>query len=168
MLVTPSLDDLLEGVIVSLQSDILPNLSNPKAIASLGIAQAVIQMVRQALPVQAAQLVEEHNGMAQVLRDVAAAVADVPGPAAEAIRTRGAELGGKADLPAPLALETIAAAHKELGQALVDTLVDLDLLITAGDERAARGLALLREHLAQRAVRDVQTLLVGAGMIGRG
>ncbi len=168
MLTAPSLDELLEGVIIGLQNEIMPALTNPKDQATAGMMQAVIQQVRQTLGVFDQYLAEEHNGMTETLRKVAATIGGTPGPEAEAIRARAATLGTRPNLPIPLARADVAAAHKELGDALVATLTDLDALQRSGNEAADAALDVLRAHWGPRYKRDVETILVGAGMIGRG
>jgi hypothetical protein len=168
MLTAPSIDDLLEGVIIGLQNEIIPALSNPKDIATAGMMQAVIQQVRQTLANFDIYLADEHNGMTETLRKVAAELGGATGPEADAIRTRAATLGARPNLPIPLPRAEVAAAHNELGDALVDTLTDLDTLQRAGNSAADRALEILRAHWGPRYKRDVETMLVGAGMIGRG
>ena len=46
---SPSIDQMLEGVLISISTDIIPNLLNPKAHASAQMMQSVIQGVRQLL-----------------------------------------------------------------------------------------------------------------------
>jgi hypothetical protein len=65
---------MLEGVLISISTDILPNVVNPKAAASAQMMQSIIQGIRQLLPVYDQYLAEEHNQMMGVLRDVAAAI----------------------------------------------------------------------------------------------
>ena len=57
MYTAPSPDDVLEGVIISLQNDVLPNLTNAKAQVSLVMAQALLQMLRQQWPLILRELV---------------------------------------------------------------------------------------------------------------
>ncbi|MFN0093381.1 MAG: hypothetical protein ACKVVT_01195 [Dehalococcoidia bacterium] len=165
---SPSVDDILEGVIVSLQNDIAPAITNPKLQATLGMMQALLQQVRQTLPVQDKLYAEEHNDMTRVLREVAAATHTATGPAADSIRGRAAALGARPDFPAPTDPETLRLAHGELSRGLVDAMKDLDVLQREGDEAADRALDIVRSHLAKRYVRDVEVLVVGQGLIGRG
>ena len=79
---------MLEGVIISISTDIVPNLVNPKAHATAQMMQSILQGVRQLLPVYDQYLAEEHNQMLGVLREVAATIGDSAGPAAERIRDR--------------------------------------------------------------------------------
>ena len=165
---SPSIDQLLEGVLISISTDIIPNLLNPKAHASAQMMQSVIQGVRQLLPVYDQYIAEEHNQMMQVLRDVATQIGETSGPAADRIRERASTLGARDELPIPLAREQMMAAHRELGFALRDTMIDIDELQRAGIADADAGLQTLREHIGPRTMRDVQTFLVGEGMVGRG
>jgi len=164
----PTIDDLLEGVIVSLQNEIMPFVSSPKAQAMCQMMQSLVQEVRQALPVYDTYIAQEHNEMTQVLCDVAAALGDTTGPEADRIRARAATLGALANVPMPADREPIRAAHRELGYALQDCMTDLDVLQRAGSTRADTALQSIRAHIMPRIVRDVETLTVGAGMAGRG
>ena len=76
MMTNPTLDDLLEGLIVSLENEIMPHVSSPKAHVMCQMVQSLIQEVRQALPVYDTYVAQEHNEMTQVLRDVAGALGD--------------------------------------------------------------------------------------------
>jgi hypothetical protein len=165
---SPSIDQLLEGVLISISTDIIPNLVNPKAHASAQMMQSIIQGVRQLLPVYDQYLAEEHNQMMKVLRDVADTIGESSGPAAERIRERASTLGAGDELPIPLDREAVMAAHRELGHALQDSMIDLDELQRAGDTGADAGLCVLRDHFGPRIVRDVQTFLVGDALVGRG
>lgn len=168
MFTSPSIDDLLDGLICALQDDIVPNVTNAKAYATALMMQSVIQQIRQVLPVQAGYLVDEHNAMIKVLRDTADALDGAGGAEADRVRERAIELGSRADLPTPLAPDLIAASHRELTSAIVANMTDLDVLQRAGDARADEALRVMRAHLGPRYIRDVQTVIVGAGMIGRG
>jgi len=168
MMTNPTLDDLLEGLIVSLQNEIMPHVSSPKAHVMCQMVQSLIQEVRQALPVYDIYIAEEHNGMIQVLRDVAAALGDSTGPEADRIRARATTLGALADVPMPADQEPSRAAHRELGYALQDCITDLDVLQRAGNTRADTALQSIRAHIMPRIVRDVETLTIAGGMAGRG
>ncbi len=159
---------MLEGVIVSISTDIVPNLVNPKAHATAQMMQSILQGVRQLLPVYDQYLAEEHNQMMDVLRDVAATIGDSAGPAAERIRDRAATLGQADEVPIPLDRDVVMAAHRALGLALQDDMIDLDELQRTGDTDADVALDVIRAHLGPRLVRDVQTFLVGDAMVGRG
>ncbi|MBI2767220.1 MAG: hypothetical protein HYX53_15090 [Chloroflexi bacterium] len=168
MYTTPSPDELIEGVIVSLANDVMPAVTNAKAQATVAMAQAVLQQVRQTLPIYHQYLADEHNGMTRVFREVAALIGEAPGQAADAIRARARTLGARADYPEVVDPAALMAAHKACSQGLVDTLRDLDTLQRAGSTGAGHALATVRGHLGPRYARDAATLIVGAGMVGRG
>jgi len=106
--------------------------------------------------------------MMGVLRDVAGAIGDSSGAAADRIRERAATLGQGDEIPIPLEREVVMAAHRQLGLALQDSMIDLDELQRAGDSDADAGLQMVREHMGPRIMRDVQTFLVGDALLGRG
>jgi len=165
---SPSIDQMLEGVLISISTDIIPNLVNPKAHASAQMMQSVIQGVRQLLPVYDQYLAEEHNQMMEVLREVAGAIDGSTGSAADRIRERATTLGAGDDVPIPLDRDVVMAAHRELGFALQETMVDLDELQRAGEDDADAALDIVRGHMGPRIMRDVQTFLVGDALLGRG
>lgn len=165
---TPSVDQILEGLILALDDEILPALNNPKAYATAQMMQSLIQSVRQTLPVMDQQLIEEHNDMIRTLGDTAEALGDVPGEAAERVRERAATFGRIEPLPAPIDRATVVEAHTELGRAIEATFVDLDELQRAGVSAADDALQVVRGHLGPRYVRDAATIMVGAGFVGRG
>jgi hypothetical protein len=165
---SPSIDQMLEGVLISISTDILPNVVNPKAAASAQMMQSIIQGIRQLLPVYDQYLAEEHNEMMKVLRDVAGAIEGSSGAAADRIRERAATLGHGDEIPIPLDRDAVMSAHRELGFALQQTMIDLDELQRAGDTDADAGLRTVREHMGPRIMRDVQTFLVGDALLGRG
>lgn len=164
----PTADDILEGVILAIETDIVPALANPKAHATAAMIQALLQSLRQQLPVVDGYMVEEHNDMLRVLRETAAALGDISSPAADRIRDRADTLGAGPDRPPLPDLDELRAAHRELGQALEADMLDLDELQRAGETRADEALQVIRAHLAPRYLRDVATVAVGAGMLGRG
>jgi hypothetical protein len=164
---SPSIDKLLEGVLISISTDIIPNLVNPKAHASAQMMQSIIQGVRQLLPVYDQYLAEEHNAMMELLRNVAAQLDATPGDVADRIRERAATLGAGDELPIPLDRDTVMAAHRALGDAMQQTMVDLDQLQRDGNTDADAGLELIRGHMGPRIMRDVQTFLVGDALVGR-
>ena len=126
---SPSIDDLLAGVIMGIDDDLLPALGNPKAQATAVMMQSILQGIRQLLPVHDVHLVDEHNAMTAVLRDAATSLADVTGPAADRIRERASTLGELDDLPPPLDRDAVSRTHRELGHALEATMVDVDELV---------------------------------------
>ena len=159
---------MLEGVLISISTDIIPNVVNPKAHATAQMMQSIIQGVRQLLPVYDQYLAEEHNQMMEVLRDVAARLEGTSGKAVERISERATTLGAGDEVPVPLDRDVVMAAHRELGFALQATVVDLDELQRAGNAEADEALGILRGYMGPRLVRDVQTFLVGDAMVGRG
>ncbi len=165
---SPSIDQMLEGVLISISTDILPNVVNPKAAATAQMMQSVIQGIRQLLPVYDQYLAEEHNQMLGVLREVAGTIVGSSGPAADRIRERAAALANSAELPMPLDRDAVMAAHRRLGVALQESMIDLDELQRAGDTDADAGLEAIRGHLGPRIARDTQTFLVGDALLGRG
>lgn len=168
---SPSVDDMLEGVIAGLQHEVMPYLTNAKAGAAVVMMQSVLQAVRQILPVRAGYVVEEHNDMTRTLREAAAHLADVTGAEADRIRERAATLGLLADLPTPPDAAEINAAYGELTQALESTIADLDVIQRGGGAPAAaadEALNIVRAHLAPRYLRDMMTISVGDGFVGRG
>jgi len=159
---------MLEGVLISISTDIIPNVVNPKAHASAQMMQSIIQGIRQLLPVYDQYLAEEHNEMMGVLRDVAERVGGASGEAADRIRERASTLGIGDEVPIPLDRDVMMTAHRELGFALQATMIDLDELQRAGNADADRGLEIVRDHMGPRLMRDVQTFLVGDALLGRG
>lgn len=164
----PSIDDILEGLIIAIADDIIPDLTSLKAHATAQMMQAMLQGLRQVLPVYETYLVDEHNDMTRVLRDVAATIADTSGPAADRIRERATTMGTWADRPAPADCDELTAAHRSLGDALATTMVDLDELQRDGCTAADDALGIVRGHLGPRYLRDTLTFAVGGGMVGRG
>jgi len=165
---SPSIDQMLEGVLISINSDIVPNLVNPKAHASAQMMQSIIQGIRQLLPVYDQYLAEEHNEMMEVLRRVADTIDGSTGSATDRIRERANTLGAGDEVPIPLEREVVMAAHRELGFSLQATMIDLDELQREGNADADAALDVVRGHLGPRLVRDVQTFLVGDALLGRG
>jgi len=165
---SPSIDQMLEGVLISISSDIIPNLVNPKAHASAQMMQSIIQGIRQLLPVYDQYLAEEHNEMMEVLRRVADTIDGSTGSATDRIRERANTLGAGDEVPIPLEREVVMAAHRELGFSLQATMIDLDELQREGNADADAALDVVRGHLGPRLVRDVQTFLVGDALLGRG
>ena len=159
---------MLEGVLISISTDIIPNVVNPKAHASAQMMQSIIQGIRQLLPVYDQYLAEEHNQMMAVLRQIAEQLDGTTGEAADRIRERATTLGAGDEVPIPLDRDVVMAAHRELGSSLQATLADLDELQRNGDADADAGLDILRGHMGPRLVRDVQTFLVGDALLGRG
>ncbi len=168
MITSPTIDDLLEGVIMAVETDILPHLDDAKAQASAQMMQSLLQGVRQLLPGYEASLVHEHNAMNAALRDAAAVLADVSGPEADRMRERAASLGASDDLPAPTDAEQTRLAHVERSTAIRDCLYDLDVLQQAGVEAAEESLNILRAMLAPQYLHYMATFPMQGGMLGRG
>jgi hypothetical protein len=168
MITTPNIEQLIEGVIVAIGNDILPNLDNDKAVATAAMAQSVLAGVCQMLPQYDRNIVQEHNEMAGVLRDAAAALGDASGDAADRVRERGAGPGSSADLPDMPDVDANRAAHRALSTAIADSLADLDELIRADVAGADDALQIVRGHLGPRCVRFATAISVEGGMIGRG
>lgn len=165
---SPSIDDLLAGVIVAIETDIVPELQTMKGHATAQMMQSLLQGVRQLLPVYDAYVVDEHNDMTAVLRDMAATLDSVDGDAADRIRARAATLGSWPDLPAPLDQAAVITAHRALSEALADSMRDLDELQRDGVDAADTALDIMRGHLGPRYVRDTRTFCIDGGMLGRG
>lgn len=166
---SPNIDDLIEGVILAIGDEILPNLAaSPKAQATAAMAQAVLQSVRQMLEVAETNLTLDHNEMTAAFRQMNEDLADATGDAADRVRERCAQFDALPDLPEPPDWEAIRATHLELGRALEASMSDLDELIRAGEPGADAALTSLRTHLSERYKRDVAATVAGEGMIGRG
>ena len=165
---TPTVDDILEGLIVALQNEIIPHLGNPKSMATAMMMQSLIQQVRQVLPMMDAAVAQEHNQMTQTLRDVATMLGDVSGPEADRIRDRAATLGALADVPVPVDQAPVRESHSRLGYGLQETIADLDVLQRAGHASADAALQRLREYLMPTILNNIAAISVGGGMVGRG
>ena len=168
MMTKPLVDDLLEGLIIALENEIIPFITSPKAQSTGLMMQSIIQEIRQILPVFDTYIAIEHNQMTQVLKDMSAAIEGVSGPEADRIRDRAKTLGVRPDVVVPEDQAPIRESHRELGYALQENMTDLDVLQRAGEAKADVALQILRTHLMPRIVRDVETLTVGAGVAGRG
>jgi predicted signal transduction protein with EAL and GGDEF domain len=154
---TPSIDDLLEGLIVGLQNEIIPHLSNAKSVATAMMMQSLIQQVRQVLPMLDASVAHEHNEMTRTLREVASLLGE-----------RAASLGSRADVAIPADQTPVRAAHAQLGYGLQDTISDLDVLQRAGHATADAALHRVREFLMPTIMQNIAAISIGGGMIGRG
>jgi hypothetical protein len=168
MWTSPSTTELIEGILISLNKDILPELQSQKAQTSAVMIQVLLQSIAQKAPVEQQMMAREHNDMTATLRDIATIMGDSPRPAAERIRQRAKDLGQRPDMAEIPSYETISTDHFELSTSLVRTLDDLDELIRGGDETAQKALLRLRAHLGPRTMQEFGTYIVGAGMAGRG
>ncbi|MCE2735881.1 MAG: hypothetical protein LW600_05245 [Ilumatobacteraceae bacterium] len=135
---TPSIDDLLEGLIVGLQNEIIPHLSNAKSVATAMMMQSLTLL------------------------------GDVPGPEADRIRARAASLGSLADVAIPADQAPVREAHAQLGYGLQDTISDLDVLQRGGHATADAALNRVREFLMPTIMQNIAAISIGGGMIGRG
>lgn len=168
MYTTPSIADMVEGILVSLNNDILPDLQSQKAQTCAIMMQTMLQCIAQLAPVQQQLMAAEHNDMTATLRDIAAIVGESGGEAAGRIRTRAQTLGARPDTTPIPTYDEIATDHRELSQGIVDTLDDLDELIRGGNETGEAALQRLRQHLGPRTLQEYATFVVGQGMAGRG
>lgn len=168
MLTTPSADDVLEGVIYTLQTDILPNVVTEKAQVEVVMIQAMLQMVRQVIPVFQQNVARECNEMHALYRDMGAIIGESAGEEADRMRARARDFGQRTDFPVIPSYEALVAEHNELSQGLVDCVRDLDAMARAGNEVAEKALQRMRAHLGPRILSDFGTMVVGAGMAGRG
>ena len=164
---TPSIDELLEGLIFALSDEILPYLTNEKSQATAVMMQSVIQEIRQLLPVFDVYVAKEHNEMTKVLRDVASLVGSINSEAALRISERGSTLGAVVDVTVP-ENNDVNRAHRALGFALQDTLRDLDELQRKGFSVADDALDTVRSYLYPTFVRYANTVSIEGGMVGRG
>ena len=165
---SPTFDDILEGVIAGIGDNLLPAIDNPKAQATAMMMQSLLQGLRQQLPDYDTNIAGEHNEMIQVFNDMAEALGDAQGPAADRIRAAASEFGQRAPLPMPVPRVETTAAHHELSRGLEQAMIDLDELQQAGDARADEALLVMRTHLSPRFVRDVTNWQAAEGFIGRG
>lgn len=165
---TPTIDDILEGLIVALNNEIIPHLSNAKSVATAMMMQSLIQQVRQVMPMLDASIAKEHNEMTRTLRDVAELLGNVEGPEADRIRERASSLGSIADVAIPADQAPVHQAHALLGYGLQDTITDLDVLQRAGHATADAALQRVREFLMPTILQNIAAISIGGGMIGRG
>lgn len=168
MITSPTIDDMLEGVIVAIETDILPNLDDQTAQASAQMMQSLLQGVRQLLPTYESSLVDEHNAMNAALLKAAAALAQVQGSEANRIRERASLLGAADDLPAPADVEQTRLAHRSRAEAIRDCLYDLDVMQRAGVQAADESLDILRAMLTPQYLHYMGTFPMQGGMLGRG
>ena len=168
MFTKPSPADMIDGVIASLNRDIMPELTSQKAVVAVIMMQTLLEGVKQRIPVELQLMATEHNQMVALCRQMAATIGDSAGPAADRMRKRAATLGARAELPPVPAYEELMATYREFSEGLIETLDDLDTLIQAGNARAEAALQELRTYLGTRSVSELTTYMVGAGMAGRG
>ena len=165
---SPTIEEMLDGVILAITNDILPNLEVPKAVASAAMMQSLLQGIKQMVPVYDGYVVEEHNAMPAVFANAAAALEGVDGEAADRIRERASQFSSVEEVPAPPEMGPVRAAHREMSMALRDTIIDIDELQRAGIPGADEASNAVRTHLGPRLARDAATISIEGGMIGRG
>jgi HPt (histidine-containing phosphotransfer) domain-containing protein len=169
MWTSPGTQELIEGIIVALNNDVLPDLRSDKAQTAVVMIQVLLQCIAQKTPLEQQAMAAEHNAMTAALRDIGDLAGGAAGAASERLRQRAKTLGGRPDMPAMPAYAEIWAAHLELSTALTATLEDIDELLRAGPNPAAEAaLTRLRAHLGPRTAQEFATYVVGAGMVGRG
>jgi hypothetical protein len=168
MFTKPSPADMIDGVIASLNRDIIPELTSQKAVVAVIMMQALLEGVKQRIPVEVQLMAAEYNQMGALYRQMGSTIGDSADPAAERIRQRATTLGARAEMPAVPAYDDLLATYREFSEGLIATIDDLDALIVAGNARAEATLQELRGYLGNRTVSEFTTYLVGAGMAGRG
>ena len=168
MYTTPSVADIVDGVIASLMRDVMPELTSQKAVVALVMAQSLLEGIKQRVPIEQQLMASEHNQMTALYRQMARTVDSVRGEAADRIRQRAASLGALADLPVVPNFDDLSTAYRALSQGLVETLEELDALIRSGSAEAEAALQEMRTYLGPRTIAEFTTYFVGAGMAGRG
>jgi len=168
MLTTPSIAEVIDGIQISLARDIMPEVKSANAQTCVVMIQALLQTIAQRVPVEQQLMAAELNEMTAALRDVAGLIGSSSGSAAESIRDRAKTLGGRPDVPPVPSFDEVNTTHRELSQAIVDSLADIDVLLRAGQSDAEPALARLRQHIAPRTLQEFGVYTIGAGMAGRG
>ena len=168
MYTTPSIADMVEGIIVSLNADILPELQSQKAQTCAIMMQTLLQCIAQLAPVQQQLMAAEHNEMTAALRDVAAIVGESSGAEAERIRQRAQTLGARPDTAPIPSYDEIATDHRELSQGLIETLDDLDGLIRGGNSTGEAALTRFASTSARAPSRSTGRSSWGRGWPGGG
>lgn len=164
----PSIDTLLEGFQFALAEEIIPFLANPKAQATAAMMQSLIQELRQLIPVYDIYVAEEHNAMIKVFAECAAHLDGVSGDEADRVRGRAARWSTTAEVPIPSDQTSVREAHRAMSLALQESMIDLDAIQRAGDARADAALEVIRTHLVPRITRDIATVSLEGGFVGRG
>lgn len=168
MYTKPSAADMIDGVLSTLMRDVMPELTSQKAVVAVVMAQALLENVKQRIPVEQQLMAAEHNQMIELFGRMAETAGAGDTAAAARIRGRGETLGQRDPLPALPAYGDLQDSYRELSQGLVETLIDLDTLITGGSEAAEAALQDMRGYLGPRTIAEFTTYFVGAGMAGRG
>ena len=101
-------------------------------------------------------------------RAVAEPLDQTSSDAADRIRERAGTLGAGEPVPIPLDRGTVMAAHRALGLAVQDTMIDCDEPRRDRTAAADAGLGLIPEHLGPRIMGDVHPSVVGDPVGGRG
>jgi len=164
----PSPDDMIESVLIALQKDIAPECMSERAQVAILMAQAVLQSARQLIPVMQQYMAQEHNEMLGLYGELAKVLEGSSEPEAAHIREMAADVADRAPLPEIPPYDEIVDAHDKLAQGLVDIMRDLDVLIRGGNQAAEEALIRFRAAMGPRIARDFGTIVVGAGMAGRG
>lgn len=165
MYTRPSIVDMIEAVMNSLNRDLSCELHSSHAETSLVMNQTLLQCVIQRLQGESQALVSDHNEMTALYRRLAEMLASSQGPPAERVRERGSRLGGRSDLSLASSQPELYSAHFLLSEELISTLDDLDELIRAGDTQGSAALLVLRQQIGVRAGRDFHTLMVNPGSL---
>jgi hypothetical protein len=169
MWTAPDTQELIEGILLSLKNDVLPDLRSDRAITAITMIQVLLQCIAQKTPVEQQLMAAECNAMTEVLRDIGSIAGGAGGAAAQRLQERATTLGGRDDMPAIPSYADIKASHLGLSKALTATLEDIDEMLRSGPNPAAEtALTRLRAHLGPRTVQEFGTYVVGAGMVGRG
>ena len=134
---SPSIDDLLEGVIKVLGEEVPPAVTGAKPQASTAMAMSLLQTVRQLLPVYDEYLVEEHNDMISVLADTAAALGN--------------------DEIAALSPDDVAALAEEADRPEAQAVV-----LSCTDMRAAEAVVAIERRLGKPVVTSNQAMMHAA------
>lgn len=142
-----------------MQQDLAKEALSSRAQMDLQVALAVLQWTVQRIDCEPQILAIEHNELVALYRNLGELMAS-PLEAAERIRTRGKDLGNRAELPTPIPTEQLSSAYHELSDALIDTLNDVDELLRERDASAEAALNMMRKHLHTRTMREFEKLIV--------
>lgn len=156
MYTTPSIKEMIEIAMRSLDRDVAPELTTSRARVCLELAQSLLQVAKQRIDQERVLLIAEHNEMTALYRTCTVLLQGSAGAAAERIAQRAARLGGISNLPLPLSDTALADAHRQLSVGLVETLTDLDELIGSNAAGANEALQSIRAHLVTRSQREFQ------------
>lgn len=168
MYTRPRAADMIDGVLSTLLRDVMPELTSQKAVVAVIMAQALLENVKQRIPVEQQLMAAEHNQMIELYGRMASTIGAASGQEAERIRERGRTLGTREPVATIPAYTDLQDSYRELSAGLVETLRDLDPLIVAGNADAEAALQDMRGYLGPRTIAEFTTYFVGAGMAGRG